>query len=210
MLVIISESYSTEIFKFFKGDKMKKILVLISLVAICCFAQQNNKGNLSLVFNGEKIDLPVNYISLIKDDNIILSFKAEKQDSNVQQFVAIDLGLKKLSSEPDAESLEGTKIIIRTRDKKTDSGKELAIWFDKDESKHRKNRLETIHYGIYSKGEMICWETTSVSLKIDITEVQLKDGVMHIKGEFNGEFKSNAAPPEQTAKIENGEFNIIF
>ena len=189
---------------------MKKILALISLAAIGCFAQQNNNGNISLVFNDEKIDMPINNILLNKDDSIVLSYKAEKHVSNVQQFVTLTLGLKQLSSEPEAESLEGTKIIIRTRDKKTDSGKELSVWFDEDESKHRKNQLETIHYGIYSKGESINWEITSVSLKIDITEVQLKDGVMHIKGEFNGEFKSNAAPTGKIAKIENGEFTIIF
>lgn len=189
---------------------MKKILALISSVAICCFAQQNNNGNISLVFNDEKIDMPINNISLNKDDSIVISFKAEKQDSSIEQFMSLKIGLNELSSEPNAESLEGTKIIIRTRDKKTDSGKELSVWFDEDESKHCKNQLETIHYGIYSKGESINWEITSVSLKIDITEVQLKDGVMHIKGEFKGEFKSNAAPPGKIAKIENGEFTIIF
>ncbi|MEJ2104232.1 MAG: hypothetical protein P8X47_06600 [Ignavibacteriaceae bacterium] len=189
---------------------MKKMFVLFLLIVPCIFTQEINNGNISLVFNDEKIDMPINNILLNKDDSIVLSFKAEKQDSTVQQFVTLTLGLKKLSSEPEAESLEGTKIIIRTRDKKTDSGKELSVWFNEDESKHRKKHSETIHYGIYSKGERVSWEITSVSLKIDITEVQLKDGVMHIKGEFNGEFKSNAAPPGQIAKIENGEFTIIF
>jgi len=188
---------------------MKKIFVLFFLTVSFNFAQQSNNGNISFVFNSEKIDLQINNISLNKDDNFVLSFEAEKQDSNVQQFVVLSLGLKKLSSDPEAETLDRTKIIISTRDNNTDSGKELAIWFD-DDSLASKNQSETIHYGIYSKGEKVSWEITSVSLKIDITEVQLKDGVMHIKGEFKGEFKSNAAPTDKTAKIENGEFNIIF
>ena len=189
---------------------MKKMFVLFFLIVPYIFAQESTNGIISLVFNKDTIDLPIKSVTLCKENKIVLSFRAEKQDSSIEQFISLKIGLKELSSEPNAETLEGTKITIKTRDKKTDSGKELSVWFDEDESKHCKNQLETIHYGIYSKGESINLEITSVSLKIDITEVQLKDGVMHIKGAFNGEFKPNAAPPGQTAKIENGEFNIIF
>ena len=189
---------------------MKKIFMLFFLIVPYIFAQENTNGNISLVFNNENIDLPIKSVTLSKKTGIVLRIRAENEDPNTEQFISFKFGLKELSSKPNAESLDGTKIIIKTRDKKTDSGKELSIWFDKDQSKHRKNKLETIHYGTYNNGERISWEITSVSLKIDITKVQLKDGVMHIKGEFNGEFKSKAAPPGQIAKIENGEFNIIF
>jgi hypothetical protein len=189
---------------------MKKIIILYLLIVPFIFSQQRNNGNISLVFNKEKIDLQISSVTLIKNTGIVLSIKAENQDSNYQQFVALELGLKKLSEEPDAETFDGTKIIIRTRDNKTDSGKELAIWFEDDDFTGSEKASETIHYGIYNKGERISWGITSVSLKIDITEVQFKDGVMHIEGEFNGEFKSNAAPPGQTAVVENGKFNIIF
>ena len=186
---------------------MKKILVFISMLAMCSFAQQS--GNISLIFNGEQIDMPIKKVFLIKDDGIVVSFNAEKLDSNVQQFVALTIGLKKLSPEPDAETFKGTKINIKTKNNKTALGKELSIWFY-DDFVDSNNQSEISQYAIYNKGERVSWEINSVSLKIEITELQLENGVMHMKGKFNGEFKSNAAPPGQIAKIEDGEFDIIF
>lgn len=189
---------------------MKKIICLFFLIFPFIFAQQTNNGNISLVFNNEKIDLPVNSITLTKNGGIVLSIEAVKQDSNFQQFVSVELELNSLSSEPNAESLEGTKIIIITRDNKTDSGKELAMSFKDDEFIESKNKFEKMYFGIYNKGEKISWGITSVSLKIDITSVKYENEILHISGKFNGTFKSNAAPQEQTVELENGEFNIIF
>jgi hypothetical protein len=154
--------------------------------------------------------LPISSVTLIKNTEIVLSIKAENQDSNYQQFVALELGLNKLSEEPDAETFDDTKIIIRTRDNKTDSGKELAIWFEDDDFTGSEKASEAIHYGIYNKGERISWGITSVSLKIDITSIKYENQNLHISGIFSGTFKSNAAPLEQTAELEDGEFNIIF
>lgn len=189
---------------------MKKIIVLIFLIVPCFFAQQSSNGNISLFYNKEKIDLPINSVLLQKENGIALSIKAEKQDSNTQQFISFEFGLKELSAEPDVEVLEDTKINIITRDNKTDSGKELSMSFKDDELIDSKNEFEKMHYGIYNKGERISWGITSVSLKIDITSVSYEDGRLHISGKFNGTFKSNAAPVDQIAELENGEFEVIF
>ena len=102
---------------------MKNLLVIISMLAMCSFAQQRNCGNISLIFNGEQIDLPIKKVFLNKDEVIVLSFEAENQDANVYQFVSLNIGLKKLSSEPDAETFESTKINIKTKDTSTGLGK---------------------------------------------------------------------------------------
>jgi hypothetical protein len=44
-------------------------------------------------------------------------------------MITLELGLKELSLESNAEILEDTRIEISTRNNKTNSGKELSFWF---------------------------------------------------------------------------------
>ena len=185
---------------------MKKIFILLFLIAPCIFAQQSNKGNISLVYNQENIDLPINSVSLQKGNGIVLSIKAEKQDSNNQQFILLEFGLKELSQ----EVFEGTKINIITRDFKNKSGKELAFGLDENNSDNNINPLETVHFGNYNQGEKVSWEINSVSLKIEITSVKYENGKLYVSGKFNGTFKSNAAPVDQIAELGDGEFEVIL
>ena len=188
---------------------MIKVLSIIYLLTMFCLAQHSNNGNIRFVYNGEKIDLPINKISLSKVDAIVLCFNAEKQDSIVQQFVTFNIGLKKLSPEPDAESFNGTKINIKTKNNKTDSGKELSMWFY-DNFVDNNNQSEISHYAIYNKGERVSWEINSVSFKIDITKLEYTNSSLHIFGEFEGTLKSTEAPQGQIAKIEDGKFEVIL
>jgi hypothetical protein len=173
------------------------------------FAQHSNNGSINLIFNGEKISLPINKISIRKDNSILLSIKAEKQDSIIQQMVTFKLGLKELSSESNVEILEDTRIEISTRNNKTNSGKELSFWFA-NQSGRDKNKSEVAYYGITSEGEIVSWEINSISLKIDITDFQYKDGALYVNGEFNGIFKSKWAPEGKEAKIDEGKFEIVI
>jgi len=163
---------------------MKKVFFLISFLASCMFAQNSNNGSINLVFNGEKISLSISKVSIQKDNSILLNIKAEIQDSSVQQRIKLQLGLKEFSSESNVEVLEDTRIEISTRNNKTNSGKELSFWFADKSGKNRK-KSEVAHYGVYNKGEKISWEINSISMKIDITDIQYKDGALHINGEFN-------------------------
>ncbi len=186
------------------GDKMKKVyLFVLFLVPFLC-AQQSNKGYISLVYNGEKIELPVNTINIQKENGIILSIWAERNDSSAQQAVSLQLALNDLSSGPDAEKMEGTKIKITTKDRSADSGKEFYIWFSEDKDKSEAR------YGILNKGKKQSWGITSVSLEIDITDVKYNEGTLHISGECKGTFKSKDAPEGQIAQIKDGKFEIII
>jgi hypothetical protein len=110
------------------GDEMKKVCWLALFLVPILFAQQNNKGNISLVFNGEKIDLPIYRVSINKLDGITLNISAQQNDLQMHKKVALELKLKELSPNPDAEILEGTKIEIVTIDT-TNSGNILSIRF---------------------------------------------------------------------------------
>ena len=125
-------------------------------------------------------------------------------------MVAIEIGLNKLSSKPDAETLEGTRIVIYTRNNKTQSGKDLSIWFNENELDNEKSKSEGAHYGVYNQGERVSWEINSVSMKIDISSINYIDDALHIIGELSGTFKSTLAPKGQGAKIEECKFEIII
>ncbi len=189
---------------------MKTVFLLIFFVASFLSAQNYNQGTISLVFNNEKISLPISSATIQKGKGILLKFEAEYKDSLIQQIVAIEIGLKKLSSKPDAETMEGTRIVIYTRDNKTNSGYDLSISFNDNESGNEKNKSESAQYGVYNKGEKVSWEINSVSMKIDITSIKYIDEKLHIIGELNGTFKSTLAPEGQVAKIEDCKFEIII
>lgn len=188
---------------------MKKVFFLISFIASCMFAQHSTKGNISMIFNSEKIDLPIITILIHKDNGILLSIEAEKQDSIIQQMVTLEIGLKELSSGSNVEILEDTKIEISTRDKKTNSGKELSFWFN-TQSADDKGKPEVAYYSVYIKGERMSWEINSISMKIDIEDIQYKNGALYINGEFDGTFKSTLASEGQAAEIKDCIFEIII
>jgi len=189
---------------------MKIIFLLICFSAFFLSAQNYGQGTISLVFNDEKISLPINGVTIQKGKGILLRFEAEYNDSIVQQMVAIEIGLKKLSSKPDAETLEGTRIVIYTRDNKTNSGKDLSIWFNDNEFGNEKNKSEGAHYAVFNKGKKVSWEINSVSMKFDITSIDYIDETLHIIGEFSGTFKSTLAPEGKVAKIDECKFEIII
>ena len=183
---------------------MKKVYLLVLLLVPFLSAQQNNKGSISLVYNGEKIDMPINSVTIHKEDGIMLSVKAEQTKSNFNQMVALELAFNELSSGPDAETLEGTWIKITTKDISDNSGKELSVRFSDDKDKSEA------YYGILNKGERQSWGITSVSLKIDITDIKYTEGALHISGECNGSFESKDAPEGEIAEIKDGRFEIII
>lgn len=191
---------------------MKKMILFICIMASFLSAQQNNMGTVSLIFNGDKIVLPINKTTIQKKKVILLRFEAEYKDSLLKQMVAIQIGLVELSSkdDPASETLEGTRIDIYTRDNRTDSGKDLSIWFDDNGPVNEYNKSDVAHYGIYNKGEKLSWEINTISMKMDITSIDYKNNALHIKGEISGTFKSTLAKDEQEAKIEQCKFEIIL
>ena len=191
---------------------MKKALLFICLIASFLSAQHNSMGTISLVFNGDKIVLPISEATIKKEKGIILRFEAEYKDSVVEQIVDIQIGLKELSSkdDPASETLEGTRIDIYTRDNRTDSGKDLSFWIDDNGPINEYNKSDAAHYSIYNKGEKLSWEINTVSMKMDITSINYKDNALHIKGEISGTFKSTLAKDGQESKIEQCKFEIII
>lgn len=183
---------------------MKKIFLIVMFMISFLNAQQFDKGYINLVFNGVNIDLPINTASIIKENVVTLRISAEQNDSEIQKRVTLELKLKKLSLKTDAELLEGTMIDVSTNDNTNNSGSSLYIRFGNEKDQ------EAAHYGNSTKGKKSDWKINSVSLKVNITDIEYFNGALHLTGECNGIFKSKDAPENQSAEIKDGKFEIII
>ena len=79
---------------------MKKY-IFIALMFICSItiAQENYKGQISLLLNEEKIELPINVVSLRKENKVLISIRAERNTEDIQQLISLEWEFKKLSTD---------------------------------------------------------------------------------------------------------------
>ncbi len=167
------------------------------------YAQENGKGRISLIFNGEKIELPIKSVTVRKENNIIVSVRADYQDRTKRQNVELDIGLKELAAGHNAETLEGTRFNISTRNIHESTGKDLSINFG-------SSNKEAAYYRNFKKGEQISWEVNSVSMRLNVSQIVFTGGDLIISGEFSGTFKSTLAQDREISEIKDGKFKIII
>ncbi len=182
---------------------MKKLIILVFLTACILHAQDKNKGNISLNFNGEKMNLPINSVTIRKENHIIVSAKASYKDSVKYQDVEFTIGLKELSSEDNPELLDGTSFNIAVKNIDESSGKDLSINFS-------SNNKEAAYFRNYKHGEQITWEVNSVSMRIKVSDIVFIAGNLIITGEFSGTFRSTLAKDKEISEIKDGKFKIII
>jgi len=188
---------------------MKKLIILVLVTGSLIFAQENSKGRISLVFNGEKIDLPIRNVTVMKQNNILISIRAEYNDSTIQQIVAFEIGFKKLS--PGDSSLDyPITMNINVRNHSNNSGKNLTFSYVHDGAKSGDEKNEQASYGIYSRGERLSWDINSFQLSIYVANVIYTGKELKITGSFSGIFRSTIAPKDQIAEIKDGKFEIII
>jgi len=182
---------------------MKKLAIVFLVTFVTAFPQQD-KGKISLNFNGEAIELPINTLTLRKEDKILISVRAEQNDSVSQKMIALELGFKKLSVE-DWKGLEpyNTRLQISSRNNKESSGKEFMLDFAKDGEGR---------YGIYKKGERVSWDITNIQMKFSIKKISYENDRVIIEGEFSGNFRStlDGALRKDIAEVKDGKFEIII
>lgn len=188
---------------------MKRILVIIFIAVSALYAQDNNKGRISFIFNDEKIDLPFTSVFLQYENKILISARAEYNDSTLQETVAVELGFKKLSPEKSARSFP-IKFDINIRDNANKTGKYLSLRYDDNGLESGNEKNDFANYGVYNKGEKVNWDINTLHLSFDVTNVIYTGKELKITGNFSGTFSSTLAPKGQVAEIKDGKFEIII
>ncbi len=188
--------------------KMKKVFFIIVILSTFIYAQ-DNKGRISFIFNGQKIDLPVTSVLLQNQNKILVSARAEINNSTIQQMAAIELCFKKLAPGDSALSFP-INININVRNDANRTGKYLSIRFDENGIKSGNEKNSTASYGAFNNGERVSWDINTLHLSFNVSTVIYTGKELKIAGSFAGTFGSTIAPKSQIAEIKDGRFEIII
>ena len=191
---------------------MKQLLIICLLFAVNIAAQNINKGKISLTFNGEKVDLPISTVTMKKGKDIRISVRAENNTENIQQLIALDLTLAKLSlDDGDPLKIDNFRLEVRTNKKVKyhngttgNSGKKLLVSFEKKQS---------LQFSLFEGGEIVSWENLrGIAIRLNITDIIFQNNSIKILGEFTAALKSGfkSFSGQEVAKIEDGKFVIVI
>jgi len=182
---------------------MLRSAIFILLLTFSLFAQEKDKGIISLTLNEEKIVLPINTVTMKKEDTILLTARAEQNNENIQQIINIEVSLKDLSMNKRSIDVSKSFIFeIRSRTSEQEFGSVLLLNLDRN-----TDRAE-IQYS--EKGHQ--WKMASFHLKMDVTNISFLENKLQIKGEFNIESWSEESeePLKPVVEIKDGKFEIII
>ena len=181
---------------------MKKYLV-ITLVLLCsiAYAQENDKGKISLIFNGEKIELPINEVTLKKENKILISIKAEQNNDKVQQLINLEWEMNKLSTNDEDLTMSNAFLLNVVNN----------IEGEKDELRFNMNNNEEDGVLFVQRGDRT-WNLTSMAMKFNIENVSFEDLSIIIEGNLS--FKARDAksedPMKSVSEVEDCKFEIVI
>ena len=180
---------------------MKNFLIILCFISLPLFAQVN-KGKIYLVCNEEKFDLPITQIVLRKENNLLISMRAEKSDSSSMQSISLEFSLPGLAKNEKISSDVEPRLSIISQTSKNHYGKRFNFNYGP------KDAVIEMYYG----DEKMNWSSPSFQFKFDKVEVTHSNEGLKIVGSFSGKFisTSRGIQPKTTVEIKDGKFEIIL
>lgn len=177
------------------------LAIIIILFSSVTFAQENNKGQISLMFNGEKIELPINVVSLRKENKVLISIRAERNNENVQQLFSLEWEFKKLSTDDKDLSMYDA-FLLNVVNNKQDKRDELLCRFT-DDAKGG---------GIIVKKGTQTWSLANIAMKFNIESVSFENSSIKIKGNLSFQTRDTKSetPLEPISEIKDCKFEIVI
>lgn len=181
---------------------MNKYLAGI-LILFCSItnAQENYKGKVSLTFNDEKIELPINVVTLRKENIVLISIRAERNNEKIQQLISLEWEFKKLSTNDKDLSLDDA-FLLNVINNKGDKKEELRF---RMENNGEEGEL------FIQKGYRT-WNLASFEMKFDVESISFKNSAITIKGSLNLKVRdvNSKTPLEPVSEIKDCKFEIII
>jgi hypothetical protein len=177
---------------------MKKYLVVaLILLGSILYAQENNKGKILLTFNGEKIELPINVVTLKKEDKVLISVRAEEG----KQLFKLEWEMNKLSTKDEdlimsdafllnvVNNVDGKIDELRFKMENNDEGGELFV----------------------QKGDRN-WNLTSMAMKFNIESILFENSSILIGGNlsFQARDAKSETPMKSVSEVEDCQFEIVI
>ncbi len=181
---------------------MKKYLVIaLILLYSIAYAQENYKGKISLIFNGESIELPITVVSLRKENKVLISIRAENNDEKIQQLFSLEWEFKKLSTDDKDLNMYDAFLlnVVNNGEGKID---ELRF--------KMKNNAEDGELFV-QKGNRT-WNLTSFAMKFNIENVSFENSAISIKGNLSLKARDAKSedPMKSVSEIEDCKFEIVI
>jgi hypothetical protein len=181
---------------FQRRNKLKKIIVFLTLLAIPLLAQ-NNKGRISLTFNDEKFDIPITYERFDKEDKIRVAVRAENKDSLSTKWVSMEMAFDNFVKE------------------KLDHPSEFKLQIQSDSSRGLISKRFVFNYGnkeiqfdYFKNGERLTLKEPFFQFHFDKFYAGFNGGSLIIEGTFWGSLDLDSGKIK--AEIKEGKFEIIL
>ncbi|MCF6269191.1 MAG: hypothetical protein L3J41_05755 [Melioribacteraceae bacterium] len=173
------------------------LLLFSSIVS----AQENYKGKISLIFNDEKIELPIKVVSLRKENKVLISIRAERNTEDIQQLFSLEWEFKKLSTDDKDLSMYDAfllNVINNRKDKK-------------EELRFRMNNNATDGELFVKKGKRT-WDLTSFAMRFEIENISFENSAITIKGGMSLKARDvkSKTPLEAVSEIKDCKFEIVI
>ena len=176
----------------------KYVVAVLIMLSSFALAEENNKGKISLIFNGEKIELPIDIVTIRKGDNIIISTRAVSSNKKVQQMITLEWEVENLSAKDSSLSLYNNfRLNIRSN--------------KKEELRFRMNNNGKEGELFVRKGNRT-WKLTSFAMKFGIEKISFENASIIIKGSLSLKARDvkSKTPLEAVSEIEDCKFEIII
>ena len=181
---------------------MKKYLI-IALILLCsiAYAQESYKGKISLVFNGEKIELPINVITLKKEDKVLISVRAEQSNEEGKQLFKLEWEMNKLSTNDEDLTMTDAFLlnVVNNVEGKID---ELRFRMDNNDEDGEL---------FVQKGDRT-WNLTSMAMKFNIGNVSFDNSSILIQGSLSFKARDGKSedPIKSVSEVEDCKFEIVI
>jgi hypothetical protein len=179
---------------------MKKIFFVIIVISQFIFPQEGYKGKISLILDGEIIEAPITSIILRKEDDLILTARAELNETNLQKLISIEIIFK---GDTLSDKQKELRINVKTANKFESSGRELSFHYPPDDATD-----SFIRYSSYNKQEHLSWRINSIGLQFVNTNPVFENGTIKINGYFFGTITPSSPDDKKTIEIKDGKFEI--
>jgi len=182
---------------------MKNIIFVLVLLGFCfsLSAQENYKGKVSFTFNEEKIELPINLVSLRKENKVLITIRAEQNNEEAQQLFSLEWEFEKLSNNDKDLSMYDA-FLLNVVNNKGDDKDELLCRF----TNNAKDG------GIVVKKGKRTLNILSFRMKFNIESVSFENSSINIRGNlgFKARDSKSETPLEPVSEIKDCKFEIVI
>lgn len=161
-----------------------KNIIIIMIFTVTAILAQDNKGRVTLTLNGEKFDMPINSVSVRKENKILINIRAEESDSVHAKIISMELAYNNLTQdEKNGFDIYSSRIQVSTNNNHEGSGSDFILDF------RPKGEGFSVRY---SKSERVQSNFNYLSMKIYDQKITYDGNVLVIELSFSGEWGWNS------------------